>query len=118
MDFKKSLLTLCILITSNTFSQNNLKFNQVINITKTEPVTAITNPNIHYSPTNDTIVPLGKAWEILSIVGTRIEAVLEGLWLKEESKLSIYGYYCVNYSWSNHYISFNNSIIEYTVTPN
>tara|TARA_B100001778_G_C18328250_1_gene511794 strand:+ start:210 stop:416 length:207 start_codon:yes stop_codon:yes gene_type:complete len=64
MDFKKSLLILCILITSNTFSQNNFEFSKVINITKTEDVTAITNPYIYYSPTSNVIVPLGQVWEI------------------------------------------------------
>tara|TARA_B100000945_G_C20323468_1_gene568810 strand:+ start:316 stop:717 length:402 start_codon:yes stop_codon:yes gene_type:complete len=129
MDFKKSLLILCILIVSNTFSQNNLEFSQVINITKTEPLTTITNPNIHYSPTTNTICPLWKVWEItnatsftcksdaeaVSTIYPRFllndnllekESDLEGLWLKEGSKLSFYVSSCVNYSCSNHYISF------------
>tara|TARA_Y100001954_G_scaffold234722_1_gene290871 strand:+ start:369 stop:809 length:441 start_codon:yes stop_codon:yes gene_type:complete len=141
MDFKKSLLILCILIVSNTFSQNNLEFSQVINITKTEPVTTITinnnMPFIHYSPITDTIVPPGKVWEIttansftyitdrkpINTICPRFllndnllekASDLEGLWLKEGSKLSFYGYSCLNYSWSNHYISFNISIIEYS----
>ena len=124
MDFKKSLLILCILIFSNTFSQNNLEFNQVINITKIEPVTAITNPNVHYSPTTNTILPLGEVWRITKDTSftyiSDTEAVsticpkfllndnllekksyIEGFFLKEGSKLSFYGYSCVKYAWSN-----------------
>ena len=140
MDFKKTLLIICLFVGLNTFAQNRLEFNQVINITKSEAIAVITNPTMHYSPTTDTIVPVGKVWKVVkanthSYVNNtestnslcarfllndnplNQSSDLEGLWLESGTKLSFFGYACSNITWTPYNLHFYISIIEYNIIP-
>jgi len=69
MDFKKTLLIICLFVGLNTVAQNRLEFNQVLTIDSNYTVThgsstGFVNYGDYY------YVPTGKVWKILSYVVT------------------------------------------------
>jgi hypothetical protein len=65
MDFKKTLLIICLFVGLNTFAQNRLEFNQVLTIDTNYTGSFAGNVNhIHYG--SDYYVPAGTVWKIES----------------------------------------------------
>ena len=111
MDFKKILLILCLFVGLNTFAQNRLEFNQVINISSNT-----TNYSL------DT-VPQKKVWKITGIAASNSnpyarpiinnndigqEYITYPYWLKEGSIIGAF----IN---SNYFNTLEFSIIEFNI---
>ena len=109
MDFKKTLLIICLFVGLNTVAQNRLEFNQVLNIANT----GTTNYSL------DT-VPQNKVWKIIGsaaqdnsnyckpiINGVISYSITYPYWLKEGGVIGV---------WSNGLSkTFEFSIIEFNV---
>lgn len=62
MDFKKTLLIICLFVGLNTFAQNRLEFNEVITIDTTFSTTFPTGTQTYYGDYH--YVPAGKVWKV------------------------------------------------------
>jgi hypothetical protein len=108
MDFKKTLLILCLFVGLNTVAQNRLEFNQVLNISSNTTIYSL-----------DT-VPQNKVWKIIGsaaqdntnyckpiINGVISYTITYPYWLKEGGVIGV---------WSNGLSkTFEFSIIEFNV---
>jgi hypothetical protein len=108
MDFKKTLLILCLFVGLNTVAQNRLEFNQVLNISSNTTIYSL-----------DT-VPQNKVWKITGsaaqdntnyctpiINGVIFNTITYPYWLKEGGVIGV---------WSNGLSkTFEFSIIEFNV---
>jgi hypothetical protein len=64
MDFKKTLLIICLFVGLNTFAQNRLEFNQVLTIDTAFSQTFSPGTQTYYGDYH--YVPAGKVWKIES----------------------------------------------------
>ena len=129
MDFKKTLLIICLFGGINSFAQNRLEFNQVVTIDSSYSIPSVPNYYDYYG--DYYYVPSGKVWKVesfssngyfqindVTLIGrvftnTGVDPISFPIWLKSGDKIRYSNYY--HNSASNVGIEFFISALEFNI---